>query len=305
MKKIFKLTIYRRNALFAYMFLLPWLFGLFAFAVYPIFHSLRVSVSSVRQMPGEVIINHYGWGHYVYLFTINTDFREFLINDLTFIGVSLLIVLPFSLIIAVLLNIKFPARALFRLVFFLPVIIMSGPVIHAVMGDLDATGFLNNPILFPFFSILPEATWNAVWFVLSNLVTFMWFSGVQILIFLAGLQKIDSSVYEAASIDGANGWEKFWKITLPYMKILILINAIYTVVEIANFGGTATVIAYDVDDITDQVGQVNHFILDNVTNTARFHSLSAAASWVYFGGIALVIVAILLVYKFFDGGERR
>jgi len=307
MKKLFKMTIRKRNTLTGYMFLLPWLFGLLTLSLYPIIYSIRISFSDVRLMPGEVIMNWYGFDRYLYLFTVHPDFREFLLNDIRFIAVSLLIVLPFSLIVAILLNAKFRFRAIFRVVFFLPVIIMSGPAIMSLMGDLNEVGLMNNPILFPVFMILPGMVADAAAFVLNNLVTFMWFSGVQILIFLAGLQKIDSSSYEAAEIDGASKWECFWKITLPYMKTLILINAIYTVVEVANFGGTISPLqgsAINDVDVTNHIAQVNFFILQNLMNVVRPFSLSAAASWVYFLSIALVLVVVLLVYKFFEGRDK-
>ena len=108
----------------------------------------------------------------------------------------------------------------------------------------------------------------------------LWFSGVQILIFLAGLQKISPSLYEAADIDGASSWEKFWKITLPHIAPLALVCAIYTVVDISNYSGNA----------------VNYDITDNLFNTSMMYSLSSAMSWIYFGVVLLILLAVYLVF---------
>ena len=306
MKRLFKMTIRKRNTLTGYMFLLPWLAGLFVLTLYPIYYSIRLSLSgNVSIGFREVLMEWYGFGHYHYLFFTHVDFREFLVNDMQFMAVSLLIVLPFSLIVAILLNAKFRFRAVFRVVFFLPVIIMSGPAISNIMSDFQEMSIWHD-MLFWAFIIMPDMMESAASFVLMNLVTFMWFSGVQVLIFLAGLQKIDRSVYEAAEIDGASKWECFWKITLPFMKVLILICAIYTIIEIASFGGTVSFLenTWNVD-ITQHIGQVNFFILQNVANVSRPVALSAAASWVYFLSIAVIVIGVLAVYKFFVGREDK
>jgi ABC-type sugar transport system permease subunit len=156
--------------------------------------------------------------------------------------------------------------------------------------------------------MFPSQVGSVVDYVLYSLASVMWFTGVQVLIFLAGLQKIDRSVYEAAEIDGAGSWECFWKITLPYMKLLILINAIYTVIEIANFSGTSSTLAAGQATTATKVLQVNlmnPYILGKITDTVRPYSISAAMSWLYFIALILVLGAVLLVYKFFDRGERE
>ena len=306
MKQLFKMTLRKRNAITGYMFVLPWLFGLFVLTLYPIVYSIRLSLSAnVRIGYREIRMNWHGFEHFHYLLRVHVDFREYIVNDMRFMAVSLLIVLPFSLIVAILLNAKFRFRAVFRAIFFLPVIIMSGPAISNIMSDFQEMNLFHS-ILFPVLIIMPSMMEGAANFVLNNLVTIMWFSGVQVLIFLAGLQKIDRSVYEAAEIDGASKWECFWKITLPFMKVLILICAIYTVIEIANFGGTVSDLGNNWDVvITDHIGQTNFFILNNVMNSARPLSMAAAASWIYFASILIIIIGVLLVYKFFAGREDK
>ena len=109
----------------------------------------------------------------------------------------------------------------------------------------------------------------------------MWFSGVQILIFLAGLQKINPNLYEAAAIDGAGTWEKFWKITLPHMKTLIIICTIYTIVDLANYQNNA----------------VNQRITWRIFDDAgRIYSFSAAMSWIVFLVVMLILGLVFLAF---------
>ena len=193
------------------------------------------------------------------------------------------IILVFSLIIALLLNGKFRMRAFFRITFFMPVIIMSGPAISQLLTGYTVDFSSSVPLIFEFLSSLPSFLATPAEYVLNNLVLILWFCGVQILIFLAGLQKISPDLYEAASIDGAGGWEKFWKITLPHLSPMILICGVYTVVDIANYSK----------------GSVNSLISRKIFDAKSLYSYSSAMAWLYFIVVALLLVALLLIFKFF------
>ena len=131
---------------------------------------------------------------------------------------------------------------------------------------------------------MPSALAAPVEYVLNNLVKILWMSGVQILIFLAGLQSIGSEVYEAASIDGAGAWEKFWQITLPHISPMILICAVYTVIDTANY---------------NEGGNINALINSQIFDANYMYSYAAAMSWMYFVVIAAVLGLVLLIFKFF------
>jgi ABC-type sugar transport system permease subunit len=122
---------------------------------------------------------------------------------------------------------------------------------------------------------------------LNTFVRILWFCGVQIIIFLVALQKIDRSMYEAASIDGATAWESFWRITLPYIKPIIMLNCIYTIIEM----GTAA------DDPT------NIKIVGSIRDIARPYSYAAALSWIYAACLLVLIVIVFLLFN--DWKERR
>ena len=138
--------------------------------------------------------------------------------------------------IAMMLNANIKAKGIFRLIFFLPVIIVSGPILGMLteQGAGSITAIDTQAITDAIMEMLPYSLATPIAGIFENMITILWYSGVQILIFLSGLQKIDRSMYEAAKIDGGSGWECFWKITLPTIKPLILLNCVYTVVFISN-----------------------------------------------------------------------
>ena len=138
--------------------------------------------------------------------------------------------------IGIMLNQPIKGKGVFRLIFFLPVIIVSGPILGMLNeeGAGNITALDTQAITAAIKGVLPTALATPISEIFENMITILWYSGVQILIFLSALQKIDPSMYEAAKIDGGSGWECFWKITLPTIKPMILLNIVYTVVFISN-----------------------------------------------------------------------
>ena len=138
--------------------------------------------------------------------------------------------------IAIMLNQPIKGKGFFRLIFFLPVIIVSGPILGMLNaeGAGSITALDTQAITTAIEGFLPSMLASPVSDIFENMITILWYSGVQILIFLSALQKIDPSMYEAAKIDGGSGWECFWKITLPTIKPMILLNCVYTVVYISS-----------------------------------------------------------------------
>jgi ABC-type sugar transport system permease subunit len=141
------------------------------------------------------------------------------------------------MIIALFLNLNFRLKGLFRVIFFLPVVITSGPVINELtaQGATSAPGIANSAAVIEFLATLPRYLRNPVEYLLTSFILILWFSGVQILIYLSALQKIDRGMYEAAAIDGASAWESFWKITLPSLTTTTVINGLYTAITLSHF----------------------------------------------------------------------
>lgn len=283
-----QITARTRNALWGYGFIAIWLIGFFAFTLYPTIYSFIISLNDVRLTSDGMLFNWRGLYHYNYSISESGDFKMAISEDLGFIVCATIVVVVFSLIIALLLNKKFPLRTFFRVVFFMPVVIMSGPVISKLLTGETVDFSDQATVLYSVLADLPEVLQKPTLFVLDNLVKILWFSGVQILIYLAGLQKISPDIYEAASIDGAGAWEKFWKITLPHMKSMALLNTIYTVVEISNYSGL----------------KINTLISKQLFNQTRIYSYSAALSWLYFVIVAVLLGLVFLVFKLFGRKDK-
>lgn len=282
MKKKKGLTIRQKGALAGYAFILPWILGFFIFTAFPFFYSIFISLSNVRITPSGIETTWAGLLNYINIFTKEVNFPTALTGTLVFVVLSVPMIIVVSLIIAILLNGKFRGRAVFRAIFFLPVIIISGPVINELLGNY-ALNFVDPSkyTVYKFFQTLPGVVGTPVLSVFNNITMILWFSGVQILIFLAGLQKIDTSIYEAAQIDGASSWEVFWKIVLPYLKPMALVNGIYTIVEIASFSNNP----------------VNIEITKKMFQTGTIYSYSAAMSWVYFLAELILLGIVFLLLK--------
>lgn len=260
------------------LFIAPWAIGFLAFMLFPLGYSLYMSFHQVRILGTGIEITPVGLKHYKYIMLENA---AILYNQLfPFLRQSLImlpIILIFSLLVAIMLNQKFPGRALFRSIFFLPVIFTTGQVVREFMnqgeGDL---GFISRYNVTSLVSTNLSATWaSPIITVMGSFVLILWYSGVQILIFLAGRQTIGISVYEAARIDGATPWEVFWKITLPGMTPFILLNLIYTTVDLFTF---------PTNPILTQVNSSNY-------------GQSSALAWIYFIIILVFLGLVLWVFQ--------
>lgn len=278
------LTLKRRGALYGYAFISIWIIGFLVFVLYPVIYSMILSVNAIKIRPEGIIYTFKGLFFYDYALNELPHFRNCLAVQLQMVCGMTPVILVLSLIIAMLLNGKFRGRAMFRAIFFMPVIIMSGPVISSLLGQYALDFSTNSRIVYDLLSYMPSALASPVEYVLNNLVKILWMSGVQILIFLAGLQSIGSEVYEAASIDGAGAWEKFWQITLPHISPMILICAVYTVIDTANY---------------NEGGNINALINSQIFDANYMYSYAAAMSWMYFVVIAAVLGLVLLIFKFF------
>jgi ABC-type sugar transport system permease subunit len=235
-KKVKLGKIERREARIGYIFILPWLIGVVIFMIKPLLESFQYSLADIKMTAMGMKISFIGYTNYVQVLMEDKDFPVLLAGYFMETLMSVPIIVVFSLLIAMMLNGKIRMKGFFRLIFFLPVIIVSGPV----MNLLTAQGAATIPALniqaissaLNSFMYAPMA--ESITDVFSNIIMILWYSGVQILIFLSALQKIDSSLYEAAKIDGGSGWECFWKITMPTIKPMILLNAVYTVIFMSN-----------------------------------------------------------------------
>ncbi len=279
MKRV--LNYEKKDKLVGLVFLLPWIVGFFGLTLYPMIYSVILSLSNVQLYPGKTVLSFAGLQFYDYAWNVDTQFRLDVSEAVVLICCATPVIVVFSLIIALLLNKKFVGRTFLRAVFFLPVIVMSGPAISGLLTNYTVDFSTKNPEIFSLINALPGVIRSPLVYILNNLVLILWFSGVEIIVFLAGLQKISPSLYEAASIDGAGGWEKFWKITLPHIAPIAMVCAIYAVVDISNYSELS----------------INGKITGHLFDTTRMYSFSAAMSWIYFAILLVLLIAVFVLFS--------
>mgnify|MGYP001770763289 CR=1 FL=1 len=274
-----KVSLKTGKRLIGTSFILPWLIGFAVFTAFPLGYSIFLSFQKVSITPKGIVTDYVGLDNFSYAFTVDALFTQELLTYLEELMISVPIILVFSLIIGLLLNQNIKFRGLFRTIFFLPVIITSGPVIEELMAQgVTAIPSIEEYAVFNLILTNSESFFNStIIYMMDNLIFILWFSGVQILIFLAALQKIDRQVYEAAKIDGASGWECFWKVTLPSLSPIIIVNVIYTVVTYSIFALNPV---------------VNH-IQSNMFQINTGFGYASALSWIYFGVIASVLLIVV------------
>jgi len=226
-----------REALYGYSFVLIWIVGFAIFTLVPLIQTFYFSMNQVTVTATGIELVFVQWANYTRALFTDPNFVELLIGYVIETLAAVPIVLIFSMIIALFLNLDFKFKGLFRTIFFLPVVITSGPVIQELtsQGATSVPGIADSVAVMNFLAELPPSLRNPVEYLLTSFILILWFSGVQILIYLASLQKIDKNIYEAAAIDGSSAWESFWKITLPSLATTTVVNAVYTIITLSHF----------------------------------------------------------------------
>ncbi|WP_231688026.1 carbohydrate ABC transporter permease [Bacillus sp. FJAT-18017] len=265
-----------RNSLVGLIFVSPWILGFMIFTAFPLFYSLYLSFQKVKITTSGIQTEFIKFDNFRYAFVVDAVFIDRMTKYLEELVISVPIIIVFSLIISLLLNQKVKFRGMFRTIFFLPVIIASGPVMKELVDQgITTIPSIEQYAIYQALNSNPDGFFNGILlYLIKNLIMILWFSGVQILIFLAALQKMDKQIYEAAKIDGASNWETFWKITLPSLFPMIIVNTIYTIVMYSIFS---------LNPIIEHI-QTNMFKVDTGFGYA------SALSWIYFLIIALALL---------------
>lgn len=288
MKKHKKLAgLQKRKAISGYLFILPFILGFLTFMVKPFFQSLYMSFSNVEIGPGGFTSIYMGLTNYIRAFTVDTEFTRLLTEEIGRMCINSLAIMVFSFFVALVLNQKFKGRALVRAIFFLPVILSSGVILGieydntllASVQDAIQESTNNASITAAIQNILVTAgigtrAFEQVFAIVDGIYNVAISSGIQIIIFLSGLQTIQKSMYEAAEIEGCTAWESLWKITFPMISSLFLVNWIYTIVDFCMRSDNEVM-----EKISDQmIVQLNY-------------GFASAMAWVYFG-IVIVLIGI-------------
>ena len=281
-----RLSLQQRKSLIGYLFITPWLVGILVFVAWPMAQSAMFAFNNVLMLPTGRVLEFIGFENFIDIWIRDMFFIMRLLDFFldTLLRVPIIVVI--SLIIALLINQKIKFQGMFRTIYFLPVIIASGPVMAELLNN-DATSIplINSFQIYLFLQpFLPTWLITPIVGLFDEIILILWFSGIQILIFLAALQKISPSLYEAAKIDGGSSWECFWKITLPTIKPVILVNLVYTLITLAN----------------DSNNLVIELIMLNVFDGRRGYGFATAMAWMY-----TIIIALMLGFIFLFFIERE
>ena len=240
-----KMPYQMKRGFYGYLFIGLWLIGTIIWFVYPLFNSFLYSFMVVTPERGGMRGTWVGFRNYLYVFVSDQYYTKYLVGVLLETLWKTPLILIFSLFVAVILNQKFRGRTFARAVFFLPVIIATGPVYSIINGDIAKSGANSAGQFSTMFSAdlmgellqfigiygLSDNMQTIIETVSNHIFGIVWNAGIQILIFLAGLQNIPLSAKEVAQIEGATPWEYFWKVTLPYVSPMILTCLIFTVID--------------------------------------------------------------------------
>ena len=281
--------------IWGYVFVTPWVIGAALLLIWPLLRSLLLSFENVTDLI-NLQTEWVGLANYTEAFREDVRFLPRLLGSVQDLAVNLPLILVFSLTMALLVTGVNRGQTFLRAVFFLPVVIGSSGVITELLeagaGDMIVDGTMERLM-----AGLGESTGEEqgivapVQVVVERLTLIIWHTGVQILLFIAGLNSIPPSLYEAAKVDGSTGWEAFWKITLPMLSPVILVAAIYTVI----------------DSFTDPLNSVVNYIMEISIREQLRLGYGAALSWMYF---VVVFLLILLLVRISSGlvfymGERQ
>ncbi len=282
-KKTHSLSLRTKNSLKGIVFITPFLIGLIAFFVYPLFFSIRISVAEEIKILG-MKLSGFTLYQYKRAFVEDVEFLPTFFSTVKMTLKEFPLSIILSLIIAILLNKNIKGRGLFRVIFFIPFLLGSGEILQQLLNQGVDRAVLNvsDGRLIPYnvLSYFGTDIIDTVQGLFGSLVGILWRSGVQILLFLSGLQSISPSLYEAAEIDGATEWEKFWKVTIPMVSPIMLLNLVYTLV----------------DSFTSPNNELLTYIKTYGFTNAEF-SYASALGWIYFVFIGILVAIIFGIMK--------
>lgn len=289
-KKKKRVGLTRHRARLGYAFISPFIIGFIFFMIKPLYQSLTMSLSAVDVTVNGFVMEWNNYGNYVRAFTVDPEFNRMLVTSIATMFYRSLATIVFSFFVALLLNQKFKGRALVRSIFFLCVILSSGVLVgleynNALLSQLKATieeQGSSNTITAVLEEILVSNTggvngisgkvFKTLFEIIDSIYDVAMASGIQIIIFLSGLQNISPSMYEAADMEGCTSWERLWKITVPMVSPLLLVCWVYTIIDF--FTKSDNVIMKKINDV--MIGQLNY-------------GFSSALAWIYF----IVVMAMI------------
>lgn len=285
-------SLRNKESLKGYIFLIPLIIGLVTFFIIPVVKSFLFSVSDVTSGKDGYSIILTGFGAYKDALTVHTSYRQTVISAIIDVALSTPLVILFSFFMASVLNQDFVGKTFFRVVLFLPVILI---VMNSYNNTLESSmmtsdynsavgtstvSFTNQFSEWMISAGISEDIASTLTGLVDKIYEVIDLSAIQILIMLVGMQSISPSLYEAAMVEGATAWEKFWKITFPMISPLVFTCIIYTVI----------------DSFTTNDNQVMELMSTTAFTDLKF-SLASAMGWLYFLLIGIFLVIIERLFR--------
>ncbi len=284
----------RRKAISGYLFILPFILGFLIFMVKPMAQSFYMSLCEVEISTNGVILHFTKIDNYIRALTIDPEFNRLLTTEVGRMFINSIAIMVFSFFVALILNQKFKGRAIVRAIFFLPVILSSGVILgleydNTLLSGLKDTIQANTNTASVTDTIkellvtlgVGTRVFETVFEVVDQIYDIAISSGIQIIIFLSGLQTIPDSMYEAAAIEGCTAWESLWKITFPMISSLFLVNWIYTIVDFCMRSD---------NEVMEKI--------DTVMNTNLIYGFASSLAWIYFVVVIIIIgISSLIISK--------
>ena len=301
----------RRKARAGWFFILPFIIGFVIIYLPMVYESIVLSFSKLDMTGASgagYATEFVGWENYRNALLVDPDFVKTLVSGLGQLAFDIPAILIFSLFMAVMLNQKAAGRGAFRAIFFIPVILSTGIMESIAAADImsdymeDSSGIddgsgqstadqlvssMDLQKLFANMKVGTELV-DYVTTAINNIYGIVNRAGVQMLIFLSGLQSISPAIYESCKIDGATAWETFWKITFPMISPMILVNGVYTII----------------DSFTTESNAVMSYI-SSVYSEADGNVLSSAMAWIYFLIVIVIVAVIASVLSAFVFYQRK
>ena len=288
------LTLKNKKASYGYIFIAPLLFGLIFMFGIPMIQSLVFSFNKIVLSADGYKQVYIGFKNYYDSLFVETEYREKVVQSVLDAILNVPLIIFFSFFIANLLNQQFFGRGLARVIMLLPLAMSSTALSNFNSGDMmqsamsvgqGATGVQSTFESANFSSILidfgvPEMIADYLMTAADRIYEIINLSAIQILLFLAALQSVPRSTYEAAQIEGATGWEIYWKITFPMILPMVFMTFIYTVI----------------DSFTATTNKTITLTQDIAFSNSNF-GLSAAMSWIYFILIIVLLGVLTLILK--------
>ena len=285
-----RLTFQRRRSLLFYAFTSPFIIGFVLFFLGPFIQAIIFSVHKLAIVSGGYELLYVGAGNYRYAFTIDAEYTRTLVETALRTLSEVPLVLGFSFFAATVLNQRFRGRMVARAIFFLPVIMGAGIIRQMEQMDymysLMQSGLEDTPSILSSTTLarllvqmkLPTGLIQYVLNGVGHIPEIIRSSGIQILVFLAGLQSVPPPLYEAAIVEGGTRWENFWMITLPILSPLILTNIVYTVIDSFMSGSNELVT-----------------LVQRAAFSGAGYGVSTAMGVTYFGVVSAILVILIAV----------